>query len=207
MHTVKMKGKTTEEAINSALEVLKISREEADIKVISEGEPGVLGVFGGKDAEIEACKKLTIEGKALNLLSELLDRMGFITQITIEQVDEENIRLEIKGEDISRIIGKDGHTIDAIQQFISIATNKGLERPVRITVDADGYRKKQDRRIEKIAIEIAEEVNLSHKQVVLPPMNAKERRVVHMTVKTFTGLASFSEGEGDNRSVVIAPAK
>ena len=207
MHTVKMKGKTTDEAINSALEVLKISRAEAEFRIISEGEPGVLGMFGGKDAEVEAWKKVSTDGKAFNLLSELLDKMGFITQITIEQSDEESIRLEIKGEDISRIIGKDGHTIDAIQQFISITTNRGLEKPVRITVDADGYRKKQDRRIEKIAIEIAEEVKLSHKQVVLPPMTAKERRIVHVTVKTFLGLTSFSEGEGDNRSVIIAPAK
>ncbi|HNQ97066.1 MAG TPA: Jag N-terminal domain-containing protein, partial [Treponemataceae bacterium] len=125
--SVRMKGRTTEEAIKSALEVLKAGREEVDVRVISEGEQAVLGVFGGKDAEVEVKIKLDIAEEAKNILQDILDRAGHITQVYIQDDTAETASLEIKADDPARVIGKDGATLAAIQYLVSIISNRGKE--------------------------------------------------------------------------------
>jgi len=207
MYTVKMKGKTVEEAVKSALEVLKIPRGSAEIRVISEGESGVLGVFGGKDAEVEVRAKLDKAEEAKIFVQTCLDKMEYLAQVSVAGQNDDTIEIDIKGDDISRIIGKDGHTLDSIQYITNVAVNKGSETRKRIILDAGGYRKKQEKRVEKIANETAEEVMVSGKEIELPPMNARERRIVHMTVKGIKGVSSHSIGERADRRVVIAPEK
>ena len=204
---VKMKGRTTEDAIKAALEVLKIGREKADIRIISEGESGVLGVFGGKEAEVEVSQRLSLEEEAKIVLQDILDKSGYIANVYIENMTDDSISLEIKGDDISRIIGKEGQTLDALQYIVSIIANKGKENRMRINVEAGGYREKQESRVEKIAVESAEEVMVSGKEVVLPPMTARERRIVHVTIKKNDKLTSYSTGERADRRVVIALKK
>lgn len=205
MSVVRMKGKNVEEAIKGALEVLNVPRESAKIRVISEGEQGILGVFGGKDAEVEVKIKIGTAEAARRALQEILDLMGFVTTITIHQDTEDGISLEIKGDDISRIIGREGQTIDAIQYLVSIIANKDEEQKRRVYVDADGYRKKQEKRVERIAKETAEEVNISGKEIELPPMTARERRIVHITIKGMDNLTSHSIGDRNDRRVVVSP--
>ncbi len=203
--SVRMKGRTTEEAIKSALEVLKAGREEVDVRVISEGEQAVLGVFGGKDAEVEVKIKLDIAEEAKNILQDILDRAGHITQVYIQDDTEETASLEIKADDPARVIGKDWATLAAIQYLVSIISNRGKEQRKRVEVDCGGYRKKQEKRIEKIAKETAEEVEISSKEIELPPMTPRERRIVHMTIKDMPKISSYSVGDRDNRRVIIAP--
>lgn len=204
---VRMKGRTTEDAIKAALEVLKVGRESAEIRIISESESGVLGVFGGKEAEVEVSQKLSHEDEAKSILQDILDKSNYIANVYLEKATEDAICLEIKGEDIPRIIGKEGQTLDALQYITSIIANKGRENRKRISVEAGGYRKKQESRVEKIAQEAAEEVLISGKEVVLPPMTARERRIVHVTIKNNDKLSSSSTGERSDRRVVITLKK
>lgn len=204
-NSVRMKGRTTEEAIKSALEVLKAGREEVDVRVISEGEQAVLGVFGGKDAEVEVKIKLDIAEESKNILQDILDMAGHITQVYIQDDTEETASLEIRADDPARVIGRDGATLAAIQYLVSIISNRGKEQRKRVEVDCGGYRKKQEKRIEKIAKETAEEVEISAKEIELPPMTPRERRIVHMTIKDMPKISSYSVGDRDNRRVIIAP--
>ncbi len=207
MSIVKMKGRTTEDAIKSALEVLKTDKENVDIRIITEGEPGVLGVFGGKEAEVEVKMKMDIAEEAKNILQDVLDKMGFIANVYIQDNTEEGVSLDIKGDDLSRIIGKDGATLSSLQYLVSVMANKGKEKRKRVEVDCGGYRKKQERRVEKIASETAEEVEISGKEIELPPMNARERRIVHMAIKNLPKVSSYSIGEKNDRRVVVSPKK
>ncbi len=203
---VRMKGKSVEEAVNGALQVLGVSKDEADIKVLCEGEGGVLGVFGAKEAEVEVTKKMEPDEKAMKFLQEVLDRMELITHVTIETAQPGAINLDIRSDEISLIIGKEGHTIDAIQYITNIVANRGLENKVRVNVDAGGYRKKQEHKIEMIAKDAAAEAIASGRKVFLPPMNSKDRRTIHMTIKEMKNVESASEGEGINRRIVVTPA-
>jgi len=204
--SVKMKGKNVDEAVEMALQVLGKSREEVEIKVISEGEGGVLGVFGGKEAEVEVSIKVGLAEDAKNIVQEILDKTGFITIVSIRKDEGDFIELDIKGEDMGRIIGKDGATIDALQYLSTIILSKKQQRRIRLIVDAENYRERKEKRIIEGVKEVADEVDKSGKERQLQPMPASERRIIHLFIQEqYPKLTSFSKGEGADRLVVIAP--
>ena len=204
--SVKMKGKTVEEAVNSALEVLKMGRDEVEVTVISEPEAGVLGVFGGKEAEVEVSPKLPVGEEAKVIVQDILDKMEFITLVSIKSEEDDTVNLDIKGEDLGRIIGRAGATIDALQYLSGIILSKKHARKVRIIVDAEGYREKRKQQITQDADQYAKDVETSGGEKALPPMSAADRRVIHMHIQeNYPNLTSFSKGEGSSRQLVIAP--
>jgi len=206
--SVRMKGKTVEEAIDLALQVIGKKREEVEVKVLSEPEAGVLGVFGGKEAEVEVFPKISPGEEARGLMQEILDKMRFMTLVSIKGEEGDNISLEIKGEDIGRIIGRGGATIDSLQHIASIILSKKHGKRVRALVDAEGYRERRKKIVTEDAEKIAKEVEKSGKEIAMQPMSAAERRLIHIYIQeTFPKLITYSRGEGENRQVVIAPKK
>lgn len=207
MKKVIMKGKTVDDAVNSALQVLAISKEAADIRVLSEGKGAMLGLFGGEEAEVEVWEKLSTDELARVILQDILDRMGFTAIAKLNGIEEERVLLEVKGEDISRIIGKDGATLNALQLVVSTLASRSHKDKVRVTIDAEGYRQRRQNAIERLAQETIDDVLRLGIEKMLPPMNPADRRVVHMLVQRNPKLASFSVGERGERRVVIAPAE
>jgi len=203
---VKMKGKSVEEAIDMALQVLGKTREEVDVKVLSEGASGVLGVFGGKDAEVEVSLKLPVGEESKSVVQEILDKMGFLTLVSVKEEEGDNVHLDINGDDMGRIIGRAGATIDALQFLSSLILSKKHAKRVRVIVDAEGYREKRQKMVTRDAEVVAKEVESSGTEKALPPMSAADRRVIHMFIQeSFPKLTSYSRGEGADRQVVLAP--
>lgn len=204
--SLKMKGKTVDEAIEMALQVLGKKKEEVDIKVISEAEGGVLGMFGGKEAEVEVTPRLGTGEDAKRLVQEILDKMSFVTLVAIKTEDDESVSLEIKGEDMGRIIGRAGATIDSLQYLASIMLGRRYGRRVRVLIDAEGYRERRQKTVTDDAQKIAKEVEASGTERSLPPMSASDRRLIHIFIQeSFPNLTSYSRGEGRDRQIVIAP--
>ena len=204
--SVKMKGKTVEEAITMALQVLGKTRDEVDVKVLSEAEGGVLGVFGGKDAEVEVSPKLPLGEESKTVVQEILDKMGFMTLVSIKSEEADTVNLDIKGEDMGRIIGRAGSSIDSLQYLASLILSKKHSKRVRVLVDAEGYREKRQKMITQDAEAVAREVETTGKERAMPPMSAADRRITHMYIQeSFPGLTSNSRGEGAGRQIVIAP--
>jgi spoIIIJ-associated protein len=204
--SVKMKGKSVEDAIDMALQVLGKTREEVDVKVISEAEGGVLGVFGGKDAEVEVSPKLPVGEESKSVVQEILDKMGFLTLVALKGEEGDNVQLDINGDDMGRIIGRAGATIDALQFLSSLILSKKHSKRVRVIVDAEGYREKRQKMVIRDAEVIAKDVESSGQEKALPPMSAADRRVVHMFIQeSFPNLTSYSRGEGSDRQVMLAP--
>jgi spoIIIJ-associated protein len=203
---LKMKGKSVEEAIDMALQVLGKTREEVDVKVLNEAEGGVLGVFGGKDAEVEVSPKLPVGEESKSVVQEILDKMGFLTLVSVKGEEGDNVQLDINGDDMGRIIGRAGATIDALQFLSSLILSKKHSKRVRVIVDAEGYREQRQKMVTRDAEAVAKEVELSGQEKALPPMSAADRRVIHMFIQeTFPKLTSYSRGEGSDRQVVLAP--
>ena len=205
MESIKMKGKTVEEAVNSALEVLKLGRDQAEVKVLSEGKEGLLGVFGGEEAEVEVSLKESPGEKGKRLLQEILDKIGLLTIVSLVKEGEEEVYLEIKGEDMGRIIGKEGATLEALGYLVGMMITRSFDRRIRAIVEAGDYRKRKTERLEKVAEEAIIEVERTGKEVVLPPMPAADRREVHIAVKESGKATSFSRGERAERHIVVAP--
>ena len=202
--SVKMTGKNVNEATEAALEVLRASREEVEVRVISEGEGGILGI-GAKPAEVEVWIKRAMGEEAKEILRTILDKMGFLTLVDLTKEDEDAIYLDIRGEDMGRIIGRRAATIDALQFMTAIIMNKKHGRRIRVLVDAGEYRKRREDSLKTMTREAIEKVKSSGKETELEPMTAAERRIVHLAAKDDPEVISYSKGERDSRRVVISP--
>lgn len=205
MNKVKMKGKDINEAVESAAKVLGKTKDEIQYRVIGEGKPGMLGVFGGEEAEIEAWEKTTAGQAAKEALQEIIDKLGLMAIAELKGEDAESISLNIKGEELGQIIGKEGATLMALQILVSSMISKAFERRARVYIDAGGYRERQEQAIERLAKEAAKDVEKSGIEKVLPPMSAADRRIVHLCLKDNDKIQTFSKGEGADRRLVIAP--
>lgn len=205
MASVRMKGKTVEEAKQAALSVLKAKEDEVEVKIIDEGESGVLGIFGGREAEVEVTLKQSIGKQAQEILQEILDRGGFLSLVNLRSEEEEAATLDIKGEDMGRIIGKEGNTIDALQYLLTVIFSKQEGKRIRVSIDAEGYRGRREKTLQNIARETAEKAMASGEEITLEPMNAAERRIIHVALQEDSQVTTYSVGERASRRVVVAP--
>jgi spoIIIJ-associated protein len=205
MKKARFKARSVEAAVKGALEILGVDKENANIRVISEGKPGVLGVIGGEDAEVEVSEKMSLAEVGRAVLQEILDKMEVMAIVEIVESPEDRIGLNIKGEGMGRIIGKEGATLQALQTIIGSILSKEAGGAVRVDLDADGYRKKHEDALRRIAINAAKDVEKSKQEKVLPEMSANDRRIIHTALKDYKGVQTFSKGEGKERRLVIAP--
>jgi spoIIIJ-associated protein len=145
--------------------------------------------------------------KASDFLLGLLERMGISADIDIKD-DNDRTVLEIQTADTELVIGRRGVVIDAIQHLVNKAVFKerSTEKGKPLVVDAGGFRDKQVERLRGIATKMAEKA-LQTKQIVeLQPMSPHDRRIVHMAIAEIEGLSSRSEGEGEDRHILLVPA-
>jgi spoIIIJ-associated protein len=145
--------------------------------------------------------------KASEFLLGLLERMGISADIDVKD-DNDRTVLEIQTADTELVIGRRGVVIDAIQHLVNKAVFKerSTEKGKPLVVDAGGFRDKQVERLRGIATKMAEKA-LTTKQIVeLQPMSPHDRRIVHMAIAEIDGLSSRSEGEGEDRHILLVPA-
>jgi len=145
--------------------------------------------------------------KASDFLLGVLERMGISADIDIKD-DQDRTVLEIQTSDTELVIGRRGVVIDALQHLVNKAVFKerGTERGKPLVVDAGGFRDKQVERLRGIAQKMGEKA-LQTKQIVeLQPMSPHDRRIVHMAIAEMPGLSSRSEGEGEDRHILVVPA-
>ena len=104
-------------------------------------------------------------------------------------------------------IGRRGQTIDAVEYLASIAVFSGAHPRRRVELDAEGYKDRRRRQIERVALRKAEEAAKRGRPVQLTPMTPAERKIVHLTLRGRTDVATASQGREPNRSVVISPLR
>ena len=204
MKTVRMKGKNVEEATTAALAVLGV--EQARITVINEGKPAILGVIGGEAAEVEATLAGSQDEEASQILQNILDKMGFMAMIEKAGIQEETINLSVKGEDMGRIIGKEGAMLKALETIVGAMLWKTTGIRNRVSIDAGGYKEQREKALQRLAEEVAQDVIESGEEKALPRMTAADRRIIHIALKENSKVTTFSKGEGDDRRLVVAPS-
>jgi predicted RNA-binding protein Jag len=79
------------------------------------------------------------------------------------------------------------------------------ERGKPLVIDAGGFRDKQIERLQTLAQRMAERALTNQEIVELQPMTPHDRRIVHMAIADMPGLSSRSEGEGDDRHILLVP--
>ena len=204
MKRMRMKGKSVDEAVSAALQVLGGEKEKARVIVIAEGKPGMLGVIGGEEAEVEVVVREGVPEDARQLLQEILDKMAFMAVAEAREA-EGGVEINIKGEDMGRIIGKEGATLKALEVLVRSILGRLYEERLQVSIDAGEYKLKRKRALERLAKEAADEVARSGKERVLPHMPAADRRIIHLFLQNKADVTTFSKGEGRERRLVIAP--
>lgn len=117
---------------------------------------------------------------------------------------DERIWVEVVGGNLSRIIGKDGKTLMALEGLTNTVLSRHFTERYRVIMDAAGYRSRQEKRLRRIVDLAIAQVEQSGLPVPLPPMDAGERRTIHNMVAEHPGYSSESMGEGEERHVVIS---
>lgn len=147
----------------------------------------------------------TVE-EARILIEGILLRMGFDFPVTVEEEDD-CIVLNIQGDGSGILIGKSGQTLDALQYLINKALNKNGSGRKRIILDTENYREKRESSLVALALKLGEKAKRTRKPVTVSPMNAHDRRIVHLALKDDRELSTRSRGDGDFRKIVIVPGK
>jgi spoIIIJ-associated protein len=143
-----------------------------------------------------------------DFIEELLDRMG-IDAIAEPTSHSGHVYVDIVDgpeDDMALLIGRQGQTLDAIQELARTAVGRRLDQRIKVLIDVEDYRKRQDDRLMEHAREVAERVADSGTEERLDPMNAYERKLVHDVVAEVEGVESVSEGADPDRFVVVRPA-
>ena len=171
-------------------------RQEKPIKVEAEKPaPVEIEPTGEVRAKVE---------KAAAYVTEILKAMGLTDFTLTPRYYEENVRLQLAGEQIGGVIGRRGETLDAIQQLTNYAVNSGREKRIRVHVDAENYRAKREQSLESLARKVAGKVTKYRRSVTLEPMNAYERHVIHAALQDVPGVNTYSIGTEPNRRVVVS---
>ena len=200
-HYIEAEGDTVEEAIELALNELEATREQVTIDIVSEPTKGILN-FGAKPAKIRATLKQDVSTAPETILKEMLNRMQIDAEIETEFVDG-STHLNILTETPALLIGKHGQTLDAIERILNCIVNKASLVKRRVFVDTQGYRKRREERLVEMAHEVAEKVKYTDRDVVLAPMSARDRRIIHVTLKEDDVVFTYSQGDGEMRRVVV----
>lgn len=142
--------------------------------------------------------------KAAAYVTEILKAMGLTDFTLTPRYYEENVRLQLSGEQIGGVIGRRGETLDAIQYLASLVANRGEGEYIRLSIDSGNYREKRARTLEALARKLANQAVRTGRSITLEPMNPYERRIIHGAVSTVKGATSSSTGVEPNRRVVIS---
>lgn len=206
MKVIERTGKTIEEAIGTAIKDLGVSREEVEIKVISEPTKGFLGFFGAKPARVEVVLKDGPSQKAGNLLKGVFKAMQLQVDMKITEGDHD-LMINLEGNDLGILIGRRGETLDALQYLVNLSVNKNRDKRKKVVIDVEGYRKRREETLQKLALKLADKAKQRGRNVVLEPMSSQERRIIHTVLQGRDDIHTFSEGEEPCRKIVIAPKK
>ena len=220
--SVEATGETVGEAKWKALRDLErmapgLDKASVHFQVVSEGERGLLGV-GYTPARVVATASVSavadapstarddesdLETRMRVLVETVVGAMGIVARVDVRE-DADGVLVTCSGDDLGLLIGKHGQTIDALQYVANAASfRSGAGKPV--TIDAAGYRERRRATLEGIALRAAEQAS-EGERVLLEPMTAVERKVVHERLKDVVGVETSSEGTEPNRYVVVSPA-
>ncbi len=228
MKSIEISARTVAEAIQLALAQLGKDRDEVAIEVLepgSEEEEALVRVTAVDDEEDRAAAPepasaipSETDQTARRILEELLLRMDIHAYVTAVRSSvpgqngepEETITLHVEGADeeaMGLLIGRRGETLRSLQFMINLLVSRHVQKWPQIVVDVGNYRQRRQESLEGLARRMAERVRQSGRPLTLEPMGAYERRIVHLALRTDPSVYTQSAGEGENRKVIIYPAK
>jgi len=190
-------AKTQEDAMQEAIKRLHISSDKIFINILGELPEGL-------NCEALVDVNLTLEGK--KYLENILKALNIGYQIEARSVNgEEQIHYIIDSYENSLLIGVKGRTLEALQILLRTLISSYTKDRVVTTLDVGGYKSNRARQLEILATKTAKEVVSTKREIKLQPMNSYERRIIHEKLSEWRDVYTESEGEGEDRAIVVKP--
>lgn len=205
-------AKTVDDAITAACQEYLVTSDKLDYEVVEEGSSGFLGI-GSKQAVIKAKvrekkKEVSVTDAAKDFLKEVFVAMEMAVVVEVKYNEEENnMDIDLSGDEMGVLIGKRGQTLDSLQYLVSLVVNKNQDNYIRVKVDTENYRNRRKETLENLAKNIAYKVKRTKRAVSLEPMNPYERRIIHSALQNDRYVTTHSEGEEPFRRVVVSLKK
>ena len=147
------------------------------------------------------------EDMSYDFVKTLLSDIGLKADAELYSCEDGTRRITIVGDDASALIGHHGDTLDALQYLANLASarknSKGERDKSRVTIDIEGYRKKREETLRALARRMAAKAIRNKRSVMLEPMSAYERRIIHSEIQGIEGVSTNSIGSDNNRKIVI----
>lgn len=222
-------GKTEEAAIAAALEELGLDRDDVSVEIVERAKSGFLGIgaspavvrvqYEAPDEEpetvaeapaaapAEAADEPESYARIRAFVSGLLEHMGIQAEIEITARENGGVNVNLSGSNMGAVIGRRGETLDAIQHLTNYAVNRGSDKHMHISVDAESYRAKREESLVRLAEKMAAKAIKYKRSMALEPMNSYERHVIHTALQDYEGVTTSSTGTEPNRRVVVSYEK
>ena len=160
-------------------------------------------------------KDLAAAQTGRELLMGMLERMNVRANIEIvpqsdaeaDEDDERSLVLNIVGDDLGVLIGRQNETLSALEFVTRMMTNQQTHSRTGFVVDVNGHRAKRAESLRRLALRMAEQTAQTGRTVGMEPMPPAERRIVHLALRDHPSVTTQSVGEGDRRKVTIIPKK
>ncbi len=203
MRKLQFEIKSLDDALAYAVKELRISEEVIEINVIE--KKTILGFT--KSYIVEAVVNIDPAEIGYKTLTELFNNMQLEAQIEMKRRNEREISYSINTSENPLLIGKNGKTLENIQFYIRNIINLYSDDHLIVLVDIGGYKENRKRQLEILATKTAKEVARTRVEAKLYPMNAYERRIIHTKLSDWRDVSTISEGEGQERHLVIKPKR
>lgn len=219
-------GRTEDEAIQAALEELGLDRDDVSVEIVERAKSGFLGIGASpaivrvqyeapdEPEELPASADTAAEKAAVDecgeyaeirsFLTGLLQRMGTEADIEITPRENKGVNVNLSGANMGAVIGRRGETLDAIQHLTNYVVNRGSDKHMHISVDAESYRAKREESLVRLAEKMAAKVIKYKRSMALEPMNSYERHIIHTALQDYEGVTTSSTGTEPNRRVVVS---
>lgn len=206
MKKLVMTGKTVEEAVDKALVELSIPRSQAQIRILQQPSRGLFGLIGMRQAKVEVEWVPDPVEQAKAFLEDVLRQMN-LSQVRIEHemINDRDHRLTLRGPHLGVLIGRHGTTLDSLQTLVNAVAHKYSATSLHIILDAEDYRHKREEALQHLAARLAQKAVRTGREVVLEPMPAHERKIIHSYLQNHPQVRTVSRGEEPRRCLVIIP--
>ena len=190
-------AKTAEEALEQAALEAGVPAEEL-IYIITDKKKGLFA----KKVVVEIYELPDVIRFAEDYVLKVIDNLGIESSVKTK-LDDEIIRITIDSTHNPILIGKNGKTLQALNELVKIATSNHFHKRFRILLDVNGYKDSKYNRLYRLARKCAHEVQKSKTTYTFEPMPADERRTIHNACSGMEHIRTESSGEGTHRQVQI----
>ena len=145
-----------------------------------------------------------------SIITRLIHLLGLKAQVSAhlnddDREDRRSILVDVRGDDLSALIGRHAETLNAFQHIASLMVGKESKQWVQLTVDVEGYRLRREKQLQQLAKRMADQVAKTGRKSTLEPMPSSERRLIHIALREHPSVTTESTGEDPYRKVVILP--